>query len=251
MHNSPLPKFTSAWVSFAQQTIQKTGRLSAQDLSGKSLIFEWTVYDPTSPQFTQAIKNVSEVFAQTYTNQEVEFARKRPEAVPTEPFLKSVAPLFKHGIDKVDWKNVEKHVRSTMDQFFSTNDFAKWASPNDLAIFVIAKDIKEETSLGAIQFSITPDYVYGTVRVGLTGILSSVQNRGLEKLLMSSIFKLLPDVSRLFLHNRPTNERALAQYLQWGFIHFDGTNPDWPDFEYLAESSTVLQNAAATFDLLH
>ncbi len=250
MHNNQPPQSTSAWINFAQQTVQKTGTLSAHDATGAPVTLEWTIYDPTSPQFTQAIKDVSEIFTQTYTRQEVEFARKRPEMVPTETFLKGVAPLFEHGIDKVDWQAVEQHVKTTMHQFFTTNDFAHWASPNDLTIFVIVKDNKENRPFGAIQFSIMPDFAYGTVRVGLTGILTNAQNRGLEKMLMSSIFKILPNVTRLFLHNRPTNATALAFYEEWGFKPFAGTNADWPDFEYIAENAQVLQKATEALETL-
>jgi GNAT superfamily N-acetyltransferase len=251
MHNNQPPQSTSAWTTFVQQTVEKTGKLSAQDGSGTPVTLEWTIYDPTSPQFTQAIKDVSEIFTQTYTRQEVELARKRPEMVPTETYLKGVASLFEHGVDKVDWQAVEHHVRTTMHQFFTTNDFAQWASPNDLAIFVIIKDNKKGTPLGAIQFSIMPNFAYGTVRVGLTGILTHAQHRGLEKMLMSSIFKILPNVTRLFLHNRPTNATALAFYEEWGFKSFAGTNADWPDFEYLTGNSQVLQKAAETLETLN
>ena len=250
MHNNQSPKATCAWISFVQQTVQKAGKLSAHDATGTPVTLEWAIYDPTSPQFTQAIKDVSEIFTQTYTRQEVELARNRPEMVPTETYLKDVAPLFEHGVDKVDWQAVEQHVRTNMHQFFTTNDFAQWASPNDLAIFVIIKENKEGKQLGAIQFSIMPDFAYGTVRVGLTGILTHAQNRGLEKMLMSSIFKILPNVTRLFLHNRPTNATALAFYEEWGFKSFAGTNADWPDFEYLTENAQVLQKAAATVETL-
>jgi GNAT superfamily N-acetyltransferase len=248
MHNSPSSKSTSAWISFAQQTVPQSGKLSTHDTMGTPVILKWTIYNPTTPEFTQALRGTSEIFIQTYTYQEVEFARKRPEAVPTEMFLKGAAPLFENGLGKVDWHKVEEHVRTTMEQFFTTNDFAQWASPHDLALFVIAKDNTEGKPFGAIQFTITPDYEYGTVRIGLTGILSSAQDRGVEKLLMSSIFKILPSVTRLFLHNRPTNEKALAFYKKWGFKPLAGTKADWPDFEYVTESSNVLQKAATTCD---
>jgi hypothetical protein len=244
MHTNASHQSTSSWISLVQETVPTIGQLSAHDAAGMSVILSWTVYNPASSEFTQAIREVHDIFTPTYTLQELEFARKHPEAVPTEMFLKDIASLFENGIDNVDWHKVEQHVRTTMEHFFTTHDFAQWASPNDLTIFVIAKEQHEGKQLGVIQFSITPDYEYGTVRVGLTGILSSAQNRDLEKLLMSSIFKLLPTVTRLFLHNRPTNEKALAFYKEWGFKPF-GTNGTWPDFEYKAEASDVLQKTAA------
>lgn len=42
-------------------------------------------------------------------------------------------------------------------------------------------------------------------------------NRELDKLLMSSIFAIIPDIKRLFSFLRPTNESALRTYFSWGF----------------------------------
>lgn len=73
------------------------------------------------------------------------------------------------------------------------------------------------------------------------------QQRELEKLLMSSIFKLVPDTRRIFLHTRTTNEDAIKKYNSWGFVQFPGNLAGWPDFEYLAEKSNTLQQAAEAF----
>jgi len=243
MQTDSSPKNTSKWLNFIKKTLPKSGQLSTYAITGTPIILEWQAYNPTSPECIQTIRNLSEIFIQTYTRQELEFARKWPEKVPTEMFLKDITPLFNRGVEHVNWKEAERHVRTKMEQFFATNDFAVWANSHDITIFVVAKN-SSGGKLGAIQFSVTPDFEYGNVRAGLTGILSYAQHRGIEKLLMSSIFKLLPTTSRIFLHNRPTNEQALAMYHDWGFVPFAGTNADWPDFEYLTETTDILQKTA-------
>lgn len=96
--------------------------------------------------------------------------------------------------------------------------------------------------LGAIQFFITPAFEEGSIKAALFGVLPEAQNRGLEKLLMSSIFKILPDINHIFLHTRSTNQRAIALYKEWGFVEIAGKLPNWTDLEYRVEQSKALQN---------
>lgn len=249
MHTHASSNQSSAWISHIQQTVPTTGQLTTQDKIGAPVILAWTAYNPASPEFTQAIRHIHEVFTQTYVRQELEFARKRPDAVSEQMFLKATAPLFEHGIDTVDWQAVEQQVTATLRNFFTTQDFAQWASSHDVTLLIIAKT-QEGKVLGAIQLSSTPEYAYGTWRVGLTGVLSNSINRGLESLLMSAVFKIAPETTRLFLHTRATNEQMVSLYQEWGFTQLTGTNVDWPDFEYQTTSSDALQTIAATFTRL-
>lgn len=249
MHNSACLESTCQWISHVRETVSQKGQFMAHDDTGCPITVEWTMYNSASAEFNQAIRQISEILTQTYTRQEVEFARKYPEAVSDQMFLKSVAPLFEQGIGSVDWQSVEQQVHSTLHHFFATQDFAQWASSHDSTILVLAKD-KSGNSVGAIQFSITPDYPYGTLRVGLTGVLSDFLNRGLEKLLMGSIFKIAPETTRLFLHTRATNEQALSLYQAWGFTPLIGSNADWPDFEYQTNNCDILQKIASAYNRL-
>ena len=79
----------------------------------------------------------------------------------------------------------------------------------------------------------------------------SAQNRGLEKLLMSSIFKLRPNAQRIFLHTRSTNQRAIELYEEWGFVQCAGKLPHWTDVEYLVEQSSIVQQTSATLVPCH
>lgn len=82
----------------------------------------------------------------------------------------------------------------------------------------------------------------------------SEQNRGLGKLLMSSIFKIAPDIRRIFLCTRPTNVNALKAYQAWGFVPDLQPIPEaslnmahWEFMEYKAEQSDMLQKLAESF----
>lgn len=75
------------------------------------------------------------------------------------------------------------------------------------------------------------------------GVESGAQGRGIEKLLVSSIFKLMR-VTRIFVHTRITNEAAIGMYSEWGFTPFQGPLPYWQDMEYESHRSTMLAKAA-------
>jgi ribosomal protein S18 acetylase RimI-like enzyme len=179
-----------------------------------------------------------------YTKMELEFARQYLDLVPQEMFLKPLAPLFEHGLQQVDWQQAEEQLKEVLSNFFTSTDFANYAGPEDINIFVTAKDPASGALLGLIQFLVTSDYNYGTVKVALYGVAANAHDSGIELMLMSSIFKLIPEVSRIFLHTRKTNQSALDLYRAWGFKQFAGPLANWTDMEYLAEHSDMLQKTA-------
>jgi hypothetical protein len=95
---------------------------------------------------------------------------------------------------------------------------------------------------------ITPEYSENNVKVAFYGVLPAGLNRGIGKILLSTVFKLIPSVKRIFLHTRSSNETAINSYLSWGFTEFNSDMPNWPNFEYLAESSDELQKLSQKID---
>ncbi|MCX5924121.1 MAG: hypothetical protein NTZ68_01730 [Candidatus Dependentiae bacterium] len=238
-------KTSSDWIAHIKQSIYADkGTFQADDSLGNPITLEWELIDPTSPRLNQAIAQSSEVLVQMYTSMELQFAKKHPDTVGSEMFLKPIAPMFENGVDKVDWKVAQQQLATNLRQFLTTTDFAKYGSSNDIQIFVTAYDAKSGKHLGVIQFLVMPQFDYGTVKVAFFGIQESVQGRGIEQLLLSSIFQLIPDTSRIFLHTRITNESALSLYLNIEFVKFAGPLPFWVDMEYLTEKSHVLQKTA-------
>ena len=49
------------------------------------------------------------------------------------------------------------------------------------------------------------------------GVAAEEKNKNLDRLLMSSIFNILPNIKRIFLFIRPTNLLVLEMYQIWGF----------------------------------
>jgi ribosomal protein S18 acetylase RimI-like enzyme len=238
---------SSEWLTYVREKIaSKTGTFITKDATGMPIELEWERIESLSPRLNEKIKSLSEILVQAYTYQEVQFARKYPEAVPNEYFLKHVASLFKDGVEKVNWNLVEEQLKAIFHQLFTTTDFGQFSGTEDIHLFVVAKDKETKLSLGLIQFLITPEYAFGTVKAAYFGVMPAAQNRGLEKLLTSSIFAVLPNVTRIFLHTRITNEKALVAYNSWGFTQFSGPLAFWTDMEYRAGQSTILQKTAET-----
>lgn len=233
-----------SWISFINETVtSKSGIFTAKNNLGKPILLEWSKIDPKSLEFNEKIKSSSSILIETFTKQEIEFAKKHPEAVPHEHFLKPLEVLFKEGLENVNWDLAEKQLKSIFEEFFTATDLTKYASSEEIQFFVIAKDKETNEILGFIQFIITSQDQYGSIKAGMVSINSKALNTGLEILLLSSIFKFVPDISRIYLHTRTTNEPALNAYKNLGFTKYSGPLAYWQDMEYLADKSNILQKS--------
>lgn len=223
------------------------GILNAKDNFGAPIELVWEEVDVTTKRLNEILKLASPLLAQTYASMELEFARQNPEAVETEMFLKPLAPYFKDGVELVDWQQLEKILCAQLVQFFSATDFAQYLMPGERQWFVTAKDAKTGQILGIIQFLVQPQFEQGTVKVALFGVEKDAHECDIDKLLISSIFKLHFGVSRVFLHTRVTNKATLNLWRDWGFTPFAGPLPYWQDMEYICEESYELQKVAQAF----
>ena len=122
-----------------------------------------------------------------------------------------------------------------------------YSKPNDVHFFVVAKDQNIGNQLGMIQFIISSEYSLGTVKVGLyDGVNSKKYPPEIQKMLFSSIFKLIPNTNRIFFHTRVTNTDGIKAHETLGFSRFTGNLPNWMDLEYRVERSEILQKFSLT-----
>jgi GNAT superfamily N-acetyltransferase len=231
------------------QMNKKSGILLANDVFNKPVTLEWEEIQGQTDKLSEEIKSLSHILAPSYAQTEVDFARKKPEDVKNDFMLKSLAPLLDQGINNVDWGIFAEKTEAHLEHFFATMDWKKSSGAQDINIFVTIKDQKTGIDLGVIQFLITPNFADNTVKAALYGVLPLAQNRGLERLLMASIFTLRPEVNRIFLHTRSTNQGAIRSYEDWGFKQFAGKLPNWTDLEYLVEKTEILQKLSQSFIL--
>lgn len=233
------------WIAQVRKAIVAgKGRWQTHDRNGNAIVLVWECVDVASSRFNEIIRESADILAQTYTIMELDFARHHPEAIETKMFLKPVAPIFKNGLQAVDWAIAEKTLKDHLRQFFLNTDFACYGTVDDVHIFVSARDVESGAQLGIIQFTVMPQFPYGSVKAAFFAVDCQAQNLGLEKILLSSIFKVVPATERLFLHTRVTNEQAINLYQGLGFKKFVGPLAFWIDLEYMAEEFDSLQDVA-------
>ena len=195
---------------------------------------------------------MSEFACDAYTPVEMQFLKAFPDVVGKEPYFKLFEPLFQNGIQYVDWKAAEVIMQSILKGHF-VFDSALFSEvvikmyEGDHAFFVMVKNL-EGKPLGFITFLVRSSYVVGDVKVMSFAVDQAYQGCGLGKLLMSSIFKIVSDIKRIFLCTRVTNETALKAYGSWGFVKDEKPVLDhafnlehWSFMEYKAEQSDILQ----------
>ena len=231
---------------FKSEEAQKFGSFRARDKSGTPVILEWIKTDMASHEYEKAMKSVWDIACPTYTKVEVDFLRAHPEAVGTEDYFKAIEPLFKDGIQNVAWPLVEEKMQKILKQAFIFDVSAfdedmkkKFSSAEHF--FVSVKNENTDELLGFVSFLIIPEYADGDVKCIAFAVKPEEQNRGLGKLLMSSIFKILPDIQRIFLCTRTTNFIAQRAYNNWGFIKY----------RVNSDINPVFEEHGYTFDLNH
>lgn len=236
----------SQWVDKAQKTLsnKKKNHYYCIDKFNNAVIIEWQLLKPHTLECKEAMKRTAPIVVEANKAAEVTLIKNIPEVIH-DPFVsQQLEPLYLNGTPYVEWHVVEETLEKILLTFYK-EELDNDLDDDDCLIVVTAKDHHSDAILGAIYFFIESEYDYGKVMVPILGILPTAQNRGLGKLLMSSIFKLLPQTKLITLIALMTNEHAHTVYITWGFKQFyDPTNRD-PysfNFEYDAAHCDILQN---------
>jgi len=260
--NNDNQKQTNAWLTYINNvTATKTvGQLTTSDKLGEPVTLEWHKTNMLTPSFASLMQKVSDMGVAAFMNVEMQFLKTFPEVVGVEPYFKPFEPLFKDGLEAVDWQKVEQTMQAMIKGHFTiditkfSDEMIKAFSP---AIFlcVTARNPETGSLLGYVTFFIQPNFAYGTVKVTGIAVDPSVQGRGLAKLLLSSLFAVLPETERIFLCTRVTNTTALKAYAACGFTKDENPTQEphhvfdlnhWTFMEYKAEQSSILQKVTKT-----
>ena len=241
------------------QKSEKIGHFFAHDKHGVAVVLEWHKTNIVSPDFAADMTKVWTFARDAYVPVEMDFLKAFPEVVGTEPYFAPFESLFVNGVEHVDWNAAEKTMEAILKGHF-VFDPAKFPQQviemfgQDSTFFVVIKDQTTDIMLGFITFLMRSNYVAGDIKVMSLAVSVDHQNRGLGKLLMSSIFKIVSDIKRIFLCTRVTNVIALNAYRSWGFVIDEHPILDhafdlkhWTFMEYKADLSDVLQKTANTF----
>lgn len=260
-HNKESHTVSSEWLSLVRNAtkVKTLGQFTANDTQNNPVVIEWHITDILSPELAEFKKQVADLGAQTHAVSEVQFLHRYPEAVSQDGFLKSCTPFFANGVEAVDWKRVEETIQTTYKQFYLM-DIASFGADiikriaDDLYFFAMIKAHDESGKiLGFMMTAITPALAYGDVKLIKLAVDPAVSDGNLGALLLSSLFKVIPQTKRIFTMIRPTDENAYKVYASWGFVHDNNPvqDPNHPInvnyftvLEYKADQSDVLQKTA-------
>lgn len=217
-----------------------------QDKLGGQISIEFEIVDPLSIQFSEKLALISDSLSRAYVSVESQFARQFPESLSRDKFLNSLEPFFKDGVSKVEWPLVEENIENILRKFFG-DAFSKSLSANKEVcsnfthFLIVAKEKNSPSPLGAIYCMMSNTESEQTIRVPIFGVAPEAQSRGIGKILMSSILKQIPNVKKIALSTRITNEKALKAYRAWGFVSSPNTIEHWANLEYSVEYAEGLK----------
>ena len=253
------------WLAHIKKTTVEEGSLATKDEQGNPIVIEWKRADILSPNLAHFKSSICDLASKEIAPAELQFLRAYPEAAPQELFLKACVPLLKDGVGVADWAAVEEKIQAAIKQFYLA-DLSQFGSEiikplmDDLYFFGTVKNRREDRVCGFLMFAITPALPFGNIKV-INLLVSSIEcGRGLEKAMLSSIFKLIPQTQRIFLFVRPTNEIALDMYKALEFVpdidllldpnHKVNINYLTP-LEYRIELGQVLQKTAKCLEVVN
>lgn len=176
------------------------GAFIVHDNGNNPLILEWKEVQGQTDELAQEIKTLSPLLVLAYTQTELAFARKKSEDIPTDFMLKSLVSYADKAKENNDWSLFEQKLKEHLQQFFMTMDWKAGSDSQDQHFFITARDKQTNEIVGAIQFFTSPTFQPGSIKAALFGVIPIAQNRGIEKLLMSAIFKIDPTIKYIFLH---------------------------------------------------
>lgn len=244
----------SPWLSVIHQAVGKEyGQFSRQDNLGNPIILEWRKMHIQSPQLAEVKKEVCEIASEVLAPAEAEFLRAYPDRVQHEVFLRSCAELLADP-GAIDWKQVTNQIKTTLKQFFLMDiaSFGKEAIKpllDDVYFFITAKDQESGELLGFISFAITPALPMGDIKLMNLAVPKESKDRGLEKILLCTIFKLIPQTERIFVGTRSTSRSIVELYRLLGFTD-DLTPIQDPNHQFNMEYWTILEYKARHCNLL-
>lgn len=233
---------------------QKSGKLFATDKKGDSIILDWQKIAVSDPAFIAKMKSLKNIFIEAHTQPNVELLKIHPEAASLAQELKYFEQFFKKGPESVDWHKIEELMKIGMSMYWEK--FTQTIDPTNVCWFITVRDTISDEPIAFAQFISSPKHANGSIRLKNLMIRPHAQHRGLGKLLISTMFKIVSSIKRIFLSTLVTNTQAQQAYKSYGFKQFAVNNPiefgslDEYElhFEYLTDQSDILQKCAETLN---
>lgn len=244
------------WLSYS-----KTANASTT-LRAENLIFECIRTDILSADIASFKASLADFAAEKLSESELVFLKTYPEAASTELFLRACHPLLATGTENADWHEVQQIIKNSIKQFYLA-DLSKFGPElikpllNDVYFCATVRKADDKYPLGFLLFSITPALAFGEVKVINFFIKEENKNEAICNLFMGLIFKILPQVNRIFLFARPTDSSVIETYVAMGFKSTKNLPQDpnhvinhkyMISLDYTTNDSKILQRAAEAFE---
>ena len=235
--------------------IKNYGFLRTKDKQDTPLHIEWFCGQMFCHQNIDKMATLWAVARVAYVPVEIDFLKMFPNVVGAEPYYKPFEELFAHGVDHIDWSQATMIMEQVLKNHFVIDISKIPVSVRDLyqqnkSIIVTVKNEQTDELCAFMTFMMSAEYPAGYVKAMAAGVLPSMQGHGIGKLMMRTLFSIIPDISVIFLTTRVTNKNALHAYKSWGFVHCDNPiqdlhhvfNPNhWIFMKYDARQSDILQ----------
>ncbi len=257
----------SRWINDITKKIPlgTSGKLKTKDKKNKDIILEWKLSHVKDPNFAKYMKDLRDIGVQGFVPVEVDFLKSNLNKNTHKEYCNKLErifdsspkandwKIFKKALDINDWDTVEEKMELIIEEFFLM-DYSNFGT-SDLHLFVIIRDEKTNKVNGYAMFYVTPEYNYGDVKMTHLGVVPELRCQGIGRILMSSVLRIIPSVSRIFQNPRPSNKIAISAYVSCGFfidknpVFESYMNPDhWIYLEYKTGKSHKLQDIASTLE---
>lgn len=256
----------SEWQKQVEKNFEakKSGELTGLDKNGKRIIFQYKLASVHEPEYAKEMAAVAEIYGRAMGPIEFEFLKSKPDIdgfynsyplveldVETYNRLKL---LFCNGPESVDWTPVKEIIAEKAWAFVGNmgnhKDF-KTRFYDSLFLNVVAVDEETGQRLGWICYHVHNIFCNpGQVSLDILAVIPEAQNRGIGKMLASSVYKLIAEVKNIGLCVKTYNEFAIKAYKAWGF--FESKYQDQNSFDksmhYETEKSDILQKVAKALE---
>lgn len=231
--------------------LKKSGKFLAKDKHGVDLIIEWDKTGKMDQDYLKNTNKISEFFCTSRVDVQMNFFKKHPEKCPDilkEFLAKDFSAKTQEGAK--NFEEIKKRALQLGKLKFSPD----FSDQDDMVFFVNLMDRATGKTLGCVIFGIGGYYEYGDIFIRDIVSLPESRDRGIGKVLASSIFKILPYLKKLKVYVLDTNENAKMIYKLWGFEEKETLPEEKREgnilMEYDIENSNNLQQASGRLEVL-
>lgn len=238
----------SDWIRRINKSLGNTkdGKFLAKDKQGNFVILEWETVNPKDKSYFEATKKVSDLYCLSRIDVQLDFWRKHPEKCP-----ESMKDFIKEDQKNIDMNLLKEKACALGKLVFSSEDFSE---KDQMVFFVNLRDKRTDQLIGSAIFGIGGEYDHGDIFIRDIVSRPEDRDRGLGKLMASSILNIVPNLTKIKVYVLDTNKSAIAVYSSWDFQKEKVDPETYKEARILMgydiEKSRLLQQVAANLKII-